>query len=253
MSDAKNRLRASWDAKADQWQQQIGVDGDRNRRLNSDPVLWRMLGHVAGKIVLDAGCGTGYLAAKLAAAGAQVMAVDHSPEMIRVAKTANPGLDFRVDDAEQLATVADATCDAVVSNYVLMDLPHLARAANAIARVLKPGGVAVVIFSHPCFPQGRAQVSGDSADISYTFHGSYFVEAEQTDSPWAHFTTDFTWFHRPLSHYCQAFRSAGLLIDEIDEPHLTPDRHHEAPDARVLRNSTQRPYSIAFRLLKSEV
>ena len=36
-------------------------EGDGNRILNSDPVLWAFAGDVDGLTVLDAGCGTGYL------------------------------------------------------------------------------------------------------------------------------------------------------------------------------------------------
>ena len=36
---------------------QVGADGDRNRRLNSDPVPWAFAGDVRGLAVLDAGCG----------------------------------------------------------------------------------------------------------------------------------------------------------------------------------------------------
>src|ERR1700733_6469106 len=77
---------ASWDQKARDWHVQVGTDGDRNRRLNSDPVLWRFAGEVRGLDVLDAGCGTGYLAIKLVRAGARVHAVDFSPAMIEVAR-----------------------------------------------------------------------------------------------------------------------------------------------------------------------
>lgn len=57
--------RDFWDRVADDWQIQVGDDGDSNRILNSDPVLWEFAGDVRGLIVLDAGCGTGYLSKKL--------------------------------------------------------------------------------------------------------------------------------------------------------------------------------------------
>jgi len=59
-----------------------------------------------------------------------------------------------------------------------------------------------------------------------------------------------TWFHRPLSDYWKAFKRAGFLVDDFEEPHLTPDRNYMAEDPRRLRNATTRPYSVAFRLVK---
>src|SRR3712207_2038456 len=113
--------REFWDGAADGWQLQVGEEGDANRLLNSDPVLWRFAGDVGGLDVLDAGCGTGYLSRKLRDAGARVTGVDFSAKMIEIARARNPGVDFRVDSASELATVGDAAFDLVVSNYVLMD------------------------------------------------------------------------------------------------------------------------------------
>jgi NMT1/THI5 like protein len=66
MSDGEvEETRDLWNRVADDWRIQVGDDGDGNRTLNSDPVLWKFAGDVSGLTVLDAGCGTGYLAKKL--------------------------------------------------------------------------------------------------------------------------------------------------------------------------------------------
>ena len=111
--------------------------------------------------VLDAGCGTGYLSIKLAARGASVTGIDFSERMIAIARAANPTGDFRVDSVSELSTLKDDEFDMVVANYVLMDTPDLEGAIKAFHRVLKPGGVAVLVFSHPCFPGGRATSAGE--------------------------------------------------------------------------------------------
>jgi SAM-dependent methyltransferase len=233
-------IAADWDGKARDWDRQVGEDGDDNRRMNSDPVLWRLLGDVRGRRVLDAGCGTGYLSRKLALQGAHVVGIDVSPAMIAIAseraRARELELEHRVDSAASLATISAGCIDALVSNYVLMDLPDLAGAARAMARVLIPGGVAVLVFSHPCFPLGGDTVQ-DRALRAVTYHwrSSYFVPGVRTDPPWRHFTTPFTWFHRPLSTYVGAFRAAGLLVDALEEPHA---------EGEYL------PCSVAFRLVK---
>ena len=138
--------RALWNRVADDWRIQVGDDGDANRILNSDPVLWAFAGDVNGLTVLDAGCGTGYLSKKLHDQGAHVTGVDFSERMIVIARGLHPGLDFRVDDCSELASVDGSHYDLVIANYVLMDTPDLRGTMAAFNRVLKPGGVAVLVF-----------------------------------------------------------------------------------------------------------
>jgi ubiquinone/menaquinone biosynthesis C-methylase UbiE len=240
-------IREFWDRVAEGWDVQVGLEGDVNRLLNSDPVLWAMAGEVRGLRVLDAGCGTGYLTAQLQAKGAAVVGVDLSERMIEIARTRHPKVDFQVDSVSGLASVADGSIDLIVSNYVLMDTPDLGEALQSFARVLRPGGAAVVVFSHPCFPQGRAG-GNDGPKITYTWDYPYFEHSKRIDPPWGHFTSDFIWFHRPLSDYWKAFRQAGFCVSDFDEPRVQPERYHLAPSEKKLRNNKLRPYSVAFRL-----
>ncbi len=208
---ATAETRAFWDRVAADWLTQVGDEGDTNRRLNSDPVLWQFVGDVRGKAVLDAGCGTGYLSKKLAGRGAEIIGVDFSERMVAIARERYPGIDFRVDSCAELTTVSDAQFDLVVANYVLMDTPDLRGTLRAFNRVLKDGGAAVVVFSHPCFAQGRAEDTPDSAGVTYTWEFPYFEARKLVDPPWAHFREEFIWFHRPLSDYWKAFQAAGFL------------------------------------------
>jgi 2-polyprenyl-3-methyl-5-hydroxy-6-metoxy-1,4-benzoquinol methylase len=162
-----------WNRVADDWLIQVGDNGDANRMLNSDPVLWAFAGDVRGLSVLDAGCGTGYLSKKLHDLGARVAGVDFSERMIAIARDRYPGIDFRIDSCSELATLADEQFDMLISNYVLMDTPDLHRAIAAFWRVLKPDGVAVLVFSHPCFPQDWATVLEDG-EVSYRWPFPYF-------------------------------------------------------------------------------
>jgi protein-L-isoaspartate O-methyltransferase len=58
-------------------------DGDFSKRHLVNPVLLRMLGEVAGRRVLDAGCGNGYFGRMLARAGARVTGVELRPRIRR--------------------------------------------------------------------------------------------------------------------------------------------------------------------------
>jgi SAM-dependent methyltransferase len=122
MSDPEIRESLDfWNRVAKEWQTQVDNDGDRNRILNSDPVLWKFVGDVRGLEVLDAGCGTGYLSKKLWKRGARVSGVDFSEKMIDIARTQYPDINFYVDSCSDLRNIDDRYFDLVISNYVLMD------------------------------------------------------------------------------------------------------------------------------------
>ena len=242
----------SWNLKAEEWHRQVGREGDDNRRVNSDPVLWRFLGDVAGLGVLDAGCGTGYLSRQLAERGARVLAVDTAAQMIAVARReSDPALeiDFRVESCAELASIAAGSLDRIVSNYVLMDLPELDATLQAFHRVLKPGGAAVLVISHPCFPLPDAITRDPAPTATFVWRAPYFEERSVREPAWAHFSSDFLWFHRPLSRYWQAFRQAGFRVEDFDEPGPAGDAAAELTADRLARFRLH-PFSVAFRLVK---
>ena len=249
-SDKTEETRLFWNRVADDWNTQVGDAGDSNRILNSDPVLWKFAGDVTGLTVLDAGCGTGYLSRKLHERGARVLGIDFSEKMIAIARAKASGIDFRVDSCSDLATVNDGSIDVIIANYVLMDTPDLDGCLRSFSRVLKTSGTVIVIFSHPCFPAGRATATPDASGVQYLWSSSYFEQRKCVDPPWGHFTSEFIWFHRPLSDYWKAFKAAGFDVLDFEEPRLTEDRYHLARNKRELHNGRSRPFSVAFKLRK---
>jgi hypothetical protein len=129
-----------------------------------------------------------------------------------------------------------------------MDTPDLEGTLHAFHRVLRPDGGAVLVFSHPCFPAGGATLSETAGETNYRWRHSYFERTKRVDPPWGHFTSDFIWFHRPLSDYWKAFRAAGFTVVDLEEPRISEERYHLAQNSRELTNSKNRPYSIAFKL-----
>lgn len=98
---------------------------------------------VAGRAVLDVGCGQGIDLAGFARAGARVTGVDLTPRHVELAKAhmTTAGLEATVviGDAERLP-FEDESFDFVSSNGVLHHTPDIAGALHEIRRVLRPGG-----------------------------------------------------------------------------------------------------------------
>ena len=98
----------------------------------------------SGEFILDLGCGTGRLTAQIAAAGAEAMGLDSSPEMIHEAKKLYPGLRFEVGDARDFNF--SRHFDAIFSNAALHWIREPERVVRSVAEGLRPGGRFVAEF-----------------------------------------------------------------------------------------------------------
>jgi trans-aconitate 2-methyltransferase len=106
--------------------------------------LVELLAPQPGERILDLGCGTGHLTAQISAAGAQVIGIDSSPQMIEQARKTHPALRFEIGDARTFSFGEDY--DAVFSNAVLHWVRPPEQAITRIRATLRPGGRFVAEF-----------------------------------------------------------------------------------------------------------
>ena len=99
---------------------------------------------LAGRRVLDVGCGGGLLAEALCRLGAQVTAVDRAAGMIEVARLhaaeSALAIDYRCGDAEQLLADSLHSFDVVCCMEMLEHVPDPAAMLATLAQWVKPGG-----------------------------------------------------------------------------------------------------------------
>ncbi len=113
--------------------------------LNGPRVAWiAERAELAGRQVLDVGCGGGILAESLAAAGARVTAIDIAGRALEVARqhaeSAGVEIDYRQVTAEALSTELAQQFDVVCCLEMLEHVPDPASTIAACAGLCKPGG-----------------------------------------------------------------------------------------------------------------
>jgi ubiquinone/menaquinone biosynthesis C-methylase UbiE len=117
------------------------------------PYLDRLATAGASGPVLDLGCGTGVVAVALVERGFEVVGIDHSPQMLEVARRklerSDPGRPWtlRLADARALP-FADASFRGVTCQGVLHHLDTLRPCLAELERVLAPDGF--FFISEPC-------------------------------------------------------------------------------------------------------
>lgn len=212
-----------WDEAADQYAQHTNGVGDSfYRRLS--PFLWQALGDVAGRSVLDLGCGHGWLAEQLRAAGAVVTGIDGSAALLQRATTSYPNIRFVAHDLTHGLPSPAQSYHAVVAHMVLMDLPELEKLVQDVRASLTSDGVFVFSILHPCFfDQNPVQEPGTGQRYRKV---TGYLEHERR---WITTFGGHNHYHRPLSWYFDLLTREGFVVTGLHEPPTLPG--HGEPES----------------------
>lgn len=158
-------------------------------------LLDRIAGEVDGGPVADVGTGPGQVAARLAAAGAQVLGVDLSPAMIDEARTLFPEVEFQVGDlANLLRPRAAAGWSAITAWYAFVHLAgsELPAVLAGLARVLVPGGWLAFAVHAGQEVRHVEELFGAPVDLEFVLHDP----AEVIEAVAAAGLVDVEWYLR---------------------------------------------------------
>lgn len=205
--------------------------------LYERPATTSLLGDVAGRRVLEVGCGSGPLTAWLLDHGAEVTAVDASMEMLDLAR-GRVGERARLIAArleEPLTFQPDGSVDLVVASLVMHYVRDWEPVVAEFHRVLAPGGAVVFSTHHPAMDWQLHS----PADYFAVLRVSETWQMQGEPHP-------VTFWRRPLTAMTAAISAAGFVIDELREPSPAPAADERDP-AVAHRLRTQ-PGFIFFRL-----
>lgn len=242
------RRSRRWERNAEFWIRIIRERLDPYRTELTDAAVLRALGPCDGKVVLDAGCGEGYLTRRFAARGAAAYGVDRSSGLIEAATIAAGRASgrsrFLLGDLRALP-LPDGRFDAVVCNHSLNELRDLRPVFGEFSRVLRPGGALIVLMLHPCFygprKEGGRRLALDPDEyfvprrVEQRFNVSGLVSPAPT----------VIWV-RPLESYFALLADAGFCVERLWEPR--PSRRRMA-DA-WWRENFQKPLFLLWRAVR---
>ena len=102
-------------------------------------------------VIADLGCGSGQIAADIAPVVGRVIGVDSSAAMLRAARKRlieYPNVELRRGDLTTIP-IEDSSCDAALMVLALTYVPDPLAAIRGMARILKPGGKAIIVDLMP--------------------------------------------------------------------------------------------------------
>jgi SAM-dependent methyltransferase len=188
------------------------------------PAILDLAGEVAGRRILDAGCGSGPISAKLRERGATVAGFDASAEMLELARRRlGPEADLRMADLAEPLPYPDGAFDDVVAGLVLHYLEDWTGPLAELRRVLRPGGRLILAVDHPYVVDLLRREAGQEPD----YFATYSHDEEWTMG--GH-TAKMKFWTRPLHAMTDAFSAAGFRIAVISEPPPAPGAREKFPE-----------------------
>jgi ubiquinone/menaquinone biosynthesis C-methylase UbiE len=200
-----------------------------------------LLADLAGKHVLELGCGAGQNSVALARAGAIVTAVDFSDAQIEQARAASikngTEITFAVADVCDLSRYRTESFDVAISACTIAFVEDIKKAFTEACRVIRPGGLFILSDMHPL------QYIVDETSKGMRFNHAYpfkpFAMKWSWDfsgsEKWKAISAPFKHYVRSISDYHNALTESGFEVERILEPKPTLKTPHIGFSREIIR------------------
>ena len=197
------------------------------------PTLRAMLPPIAGRRVVDLGCGFGWFSRWAAEAGAlSVLGIDLSERMLAraAADTHDSVITYERHDLDTVELPANSF-DVAYSSLALHYLADLDRFLATVHRALVAGGSFVFSIEHPIYsaPSKPDFVTDATGRLVWPLD-HYLVEGPRT-TDWL--APGVQKFHRTITTYFSSLQHAGFQVEELCEWGPTEEQIAEVPEWAV--------------------
>jgi 2-polyprenyl-3-methyl-5-hydroxy-6-metoxy-1,4-benzoquinol methylase len=181
------------------------------------PALRALLPEIAGKRVVDLGCGFGQLSRWLGDAGAaSVLGIDLSEKMLAraVTETTDPAVTYRRANLDELV-LQPQSADLIVSSMALHYVEDFGRISAMLFDALAPGGQLVFSVEHPIYAARAEPEWVAAADGRQAFAiADYLIEGRRVTN-WI--VDGIVKFHRTIGTMLNILVDAGFEYGAVDE------------------------------------
>ena len=226
-NSVNEKNRSAWDANAEVWDSKMADQGNDFVNLLQWPVIQPLLNIKPGQKILDIACGNGLFSRRLAALGADVVAIDFSAELIERAKARKADrITYQmvdVTDESSLLTLGEHTFESALCNMALFDIADIRPIYRVLPHLLKTGGCFVFSLTHPAFNNASSvHVAEEWDDAGMKTRYSVKVSRYMTpyhaegvalrDQP-----EPQLYFERPIQYYLKLGFENGFVLDAFEE------------------------------------
>jgi ubiquinone/menaquinone biosynthesis C-methylase UbiE len=245
--------REAWSRVAHQYTDRCVEDPGSWNRLIEIPAMRKMLGDVAGKRTLEAGCGPAHYSLWLAQQGAEAWGFDPAAPMIEEARNAaeqaSAELHLRVGGVELLPEYPEEHFDIVLFPMMIEYIDDLEATFRQAWRILRPDGFAAISMVHPIRAWGAKYEAEDGEELrlisDYLRRGviEYAHWVVQADHDGEIVCKSH---RRTIGDYVSALVGAGFLIEALLEPEAPPESWEIDP-----RRCKENVHCPQFMLIKA--
>lgn len=213
------RIANEWDQVVDKRNIEIKKGNDKSLIYILSPEIEKRVQELSVKnsgLVVDCGCGSGYITSKIAPYCGKIIGIDISKRSIAIAQKeyrTNENIEYQVDSIEEFGRNYIACADICIANMVLSNIIDCKKACSAIWRMLKEHGRLLVTLPHPCFwPEywGYDQQEWFDYTEQICISGDFCITGVGNLGITTH-------IHRPLEMYIGMLAETGFSIVRVKE------------------------------------
>jgi 2-polyprenyl-3-methyl-5-hydroxy-6-metoxy-1,4-benzoquinol methylase len=249
--------RAAWDANAEVWDAKMTDQGNDFTNLLQWPVIQPLLNIQPGQKILDIACGNGLFSRRLAALGAEVVAIDFSARLIERANARDSNrITYQVMDVTSesaLMTLGEHAFDSALCNMALFDIADIGPIFRALPNLLKPGGCFVFSLTHPAFNNASSVHVAEEWDDA-GMKTRYSVKISRYMTPYHAAGVALRdqpkpqlYFERPIEYYLKLGFENGFVLDGFEE-RAFPEGHPQKNPLAWGGNYSEIPAVLVARL-----